>query len=406
MMQFKYTAVTYDGFEQSGMIEAEDKNDAIMKLRANYEIISSIKDAAKQEDFRTTLNFSKKIKDKTLALMCQQFGIILNAGMPITKTIELVSGQMDDEIIKTLLKEVNADVESGMTLADAFQLRGPQLPVSFVETVRAGEESGSLTKSFQRLGEFFEKKSKTGGKVKSALTYPIFVIIVAAVVMGIIMTVAVPMFTKTFEGMGAELPMPTKIVIAISDFFIHWGWVLVLVVIGLVAAYKWYCKQGDNIIAVDKIKLGMPIIGNITRMDCCSQFAATMSTMLSAGLPAIRAIEITGRAMPNRYIGSKIEEVAMDVEQGFTIGGSLRSKGIFPDLLNEMVTVGEETGSLEEVLHTIGDYYDNEVEVVTDRATKLLEPIIICVLAVFVVLIMLAVYAPLFSMYDSASLMS
>lgn len=400
MAIYKYKATTYDGIEETGTVKVKDQPEAIRQLKAEYEVISSLKEVREKEDFRDTLNI-RKIKEKNLALICEQFAIILKAGMPIIRTIEMVADQTDDKYIKQVLLDVAEDVEAGKGMADSFEERGPKLPVTFIETIRAGEESGSLDLAFSRMSVYFSKKSKTRDKVVSALTYPAFIVAVAVVVVAIIMIVAVPMFTEAFLELDIELPLATKIVIAVSNFFVHWGWVIALLIIGCIVALKFYERKPENKQQTDKIRLKLPILGKVHLMNGCSQFANTLSTLMAAGLPAMRAIEITGRAMSNRYLGDNVEETADDVQQGFQIGNSIRSKEIFPDLLTEMTSVGENTGSMEETLGVVGEYYDNEVENVTTRATKLLEPIIICVLAVVVVAILLSVYMPMFSMYDA-----
>lgn len=402
MALYKYKAVTREGYEETGEITADNKDQAIAALRGEYELVSEIKEVREKEDFRDTLKI-RKIKDKNLSLVCEQFGIILKAGLPIVRTIEMVAEQTEDKYLKGLLKTVAQDVAGGSGLADSFAERGPKLPITFIETVRAGEESGSLDEIFTRLSRYFGKKGKTREKVVSALTYPAMVVAVAVVVVAIINIVAVPLFTQAFDNIGAELPLPTRMVIAVSNFFVHWGWLLLVLILGVIIGLKLYERDPINKAKVDAFRLRIPITGKVRKMDACNQFANTLATMLAAGLPARRAIEITGRGMTNRFIGNQVEEVAYDLEQGFRIADSIRKRNIFPDLLTEMVGVGEETGELESTLEVVGDYYDNEVDVTTTRATKLLEPTIIIILAVIVLFILLAVYAPMFSMYDNVN---
>lgn len=400
MALFKFTAINSQGYEEVGTVEAGSQDEAMIKLRMEYRIVSEIKEFKEKEDFRDTLNI-RKLDLKKLTLLSQQISIILKAGMPIVKTLEMTAAQTEDKHLKAMIKGVAEDVSTGMGVADAFQKREPNLPVTFIETIRAGEESGTLDDSFEKMYVYLGKKASTKDKVVSALTYPLLVIAVAIVVIAIIMIVAIPKFTTAFASLGTELPLPTRMIIALSGFFTHAWWIILIIIVGLIVGLKVFERDPANKAYTDSIRLKLPIIGSVNKMNACSEFANTLSTMLSAGLPAIRAIEITAKAISNSYIGSKIAEVTSDLSTGMRIADSVRSKQVFPPLLTEMVAVGEETGEIEQTLRVVGDYYDNEVDIVTSRATKLLEPCIIAVLAVFVVLILLAVYAPMFSMYDS-----
>ena len=400
MKQYKYKVKNNKGVVSEGLTNAMTKEEAMAKLRQEYPVVVSLREYHDKEDFRDTLHI-RRVNEKNLSLVCEQFAIILKAGLPVLRAVEMVAQQTSDGFLKEILWGVAEDVAGGKRMADSFEERGPKLPLTFIETIRAGEESGALDVAFERLSNFFKKKSDTRAKVISALTYPAMVVGVAIVVIVIIMLVAVPQFTEAYESMGTELPLPTRMVIGISDFFVNWFWLLALIIIALIVALKVYERKPENKILTDGYRLRIPLIGRVHRMNACSQFSHTLSTMLYAGLPVVRALEITGRSMSNRFMGNTVMQTVEDVKQGFRIGKSLKSKKAFPDLLTEMTTVGEETGSMEQTLDVIGEFYDNEVDVVTTRAMKILEPTIICILAVFVLLILLAVYAPMFSMYDN-----
>jgi type IV pilus assembly protein PilC len=335
--------------------------------------------------------------------MCRQFSILLTAGLPIARTVELVGVRSENKALKQILATVAEDITAGYSLAGSFQARAKNLPASFIETIRAGEESGSLEMAFGRLSGFFEKKSNVAGKVRSALTYPIFVIIVAFIVIAIIMGYAVPVFTSTFMEMGIELPLPTRMLIAMSNFFKVATIPMILIIVLLIIIYKLLRKKENWAIKFDKIKLKLPLLGKINIMNTASQFANTFSTMLAAGIPAVRALGITARSLSNAYIIDEILKTVAMVEQGQSIGNAIREVKEMPELLVEMTAVGEDSGSMEHTLEVIGEYYDTEVEYVTNRAVKMIEPIIICLLAVFVVFILLSVYMPMFGMYDNIS---
>ncbi len=400
MVTYKYKALSRSGVEVTGVIKAHDRDDAVIKLKEEHRLILEMKEVMDLEFLRTkTEKF--KIKEKNLALMCQQFAILLKAGLPIAKTVELVGLRTEDRSLKRMLESIAEDVNAGYGLADSFGLRGEKLPTTFIETMRAGEEAGSLEIAFERLSGFFEKKSVISEKVRSALTYPIFVIIVAIIVIGIIMIYAVPVFTRTFEVMGIELPLLTRMVIAMSGFFKVSAIPMIILAVILTVSYRIYHNTAGGAIKIDKKKLSLPIVGRISIMNTASQFANTFSTMLAAGIPAVRALSVTAKSLTNAYITAEVLRCVEQVEQGYSIGASLKDVSELPELLIEMTAVGEESGSMEGTLRVIGDYYDQEVEFVTGRAVKLLEPAIICVLAVFVVFVLLSVYLPMFSMYGA-----
>ena len=400
MVTYKYKALSKGGIEVEGVIKAHDKNDAVIKLKAEYDIIVDIKEVAGLDLFQKKEG-TGKVKDKEIALMCQQFSILLTAGLPIARTVELVGVRSENKALKQILASVAEDVAAGYNLAGSFQMRAKILPLNFIETIRAGEESGSLEMAFGRLARFFEKKANISGKVKSALTYPIFVIIVAIIVVAIIMGYAVPVFTTVFQDMGVDLPLPTRMLIAMSNFFKIATIPIICIIVALILAYNLLKKKESWAIRFDKLKLKLPLLGKISIMNTASQFANTFSTMLAAGIPAVRALGITARSLPNAYFTDEILKTVGIVEQGYSIGNALRQVTEMPELLVEMTAVGEDSGSMEHTLEVIGDYYDTEVEYVTSRAIKLIEPVIISVLAALVAFILLSVYLPMFSMYDS-----
>lgn len=400
MITYKYEAISQSGVAITGIIKAIDKSDAIIKLKSECTIVNSLTEIKEKPSL-----FGRKgktnIKDKSLSLMCRQFSIILSAGIPIMRSVELVANQMNDRGMKRLLNSVSEDVAAGMSMSDSFNLRGPDLPPTLIETLKAGEASGALEETFMKLSEFYSKKSKVKSKVISALTYPAFVIGVAVIVIGIIMVFAVPTFARVFEGMGIELPLATRIIIGLSEFFANWFWLVLLILLVLIVGLRFYTKSASGGVKMAKFMLKLPLVGKIQLMNASSQFANTLATLLTAGLPAAHALGITGKTLSNKFLSLSVMESLEDVEAGYRIGTSLERRKAFPDLLVEMTGVGEESGSMETTLEVIGDYYDNEVEVTTNRAISLLEPIIICVLAIFVIIVLLSVYLPMFSLYDS-----
>ena len=398
MQTFQYRAISRDGARVRGVIEAFDEYDAVTRIRESCAVVTKITRVEERTTGKTEL-FVPKISEKALTVMCSQFAIILSSGLPVVRAVELIAGQTSDKTLKKILTQVAGDVSGGFGLAQSFESKGKGLPSTFIETVRSGEMSGTLDISFKRLQEYYDKASKTKAKVKNAMVYPIFTIVVAIVVVIIIMVVAVPTFTSSFASMGSELPLPTRMLIGMSDFFSKYILLLAGVAAGIVVGAKLIERREKGRLFFSKVKLKLPVLGKISVMKSASQFANTMSTLLSSGLPIIKAVEITGKVMDNYYIGQQILLQVPQLEEGKTLGVSLRKCKLLPELLIEMAGVGEETGTLESTLNVVGAYYDNETELASSKALTMLEPMIICFLAIVVCFILLSVYAPMFSMY-------
>lgn len=399
MKTFKYTARSSYGATVEGVVEANTQEEAVVQLKDDGYIVSSIEVSGSEHDIDLRIG-SQKTKDKTISVMCNQFAIILEAGLPIVRTLQLVAGQTEDKTLHEILENVADDVAAGYELAPSFEKHGPNLPATFIESVRAGEQSGNLSLVFQRLAEFYRKQSETSGKVKSAMVYPTFIMVVAVIVVAIIMIFAVPTFKTTFESMGNELPAPTQLMIDTSDFLTGWWWVIVLVAGSAYAAVQVAKRQSDDFrLKWSELGTKVPVIGNITTMSCSSQYASTMAVMMTAGLSASQAVDVTSRTIGNYYMGYQLSSIVPDLEAGRPLGEMLSKTKAYPQLVTEMTGVGEETGELEHTLEVVSDYYDFEVQEATARAIGMLEPITIVLLAGIVCVILLAVYLPMFSIY-------
>lgn len=401
MPTYKYEAAYASGETVDGVVEAASPAEAVAQIRQSCDIVLSMKEIPSAMARRDVLARFQKISAKSLALTCQQFAIILRAGLPLVQTVDLVAGQSTDKTLSQLLRQVSEDVSNGWSLSYSFEQRGQKLPVTFRETIRAGEESGDLVTAFARMADYFDRTAKTHAKAVSTMTYPIFVIIVGIIVIGIIMGYAVPAFTSTFESLGTELPWVTKALIAVSHFFSKYALVMVLAIALALLLLRLYGHTEKGGLQLSRLRLAIPIIGEIGRMAGASQFAHTMSAMLASGMPILQAIEVSGRAMTSACMAEEVLNTIPGVEGGRALGDCMADSRELPKMLVEMTAMGEATGSIESTLNVLAQYYDNEVSVRTDRALGLLEPIIICVLAVFVVFILFAVYVPMFDIYGS-----
>jgi type IV pilus assembly protein PilC len=401
MPTYRYEGAYAGGERVTGVVEAVSQTAAVAQIRQSCEVVLSLKEVPRAA-VRDPLARFQRISAKSLALTCRQFAIILKAGLPLVQTVDLVAEQCPDKALGRLLRQVSEDVSNGWSLSYSFAQRGERsLPVTFRETVRAGEESGDLLSSFARMAEYYRRMNKARESVVSALTYPAFVVAVAIVVVAIIMGYAVPTFTGMFQSMDVELPWVTVALIGVSNFFQRYALVLLGVMALAVFLLRLYglTEKGGAVLAGLQLKL--PLIGEVVRMSGASQFAHTMSTLLTAGMPILQAIEVSGRTMTNQCMSGEVMNILPGVEGGRPLGECMGYSKELPPMLVQMTAVGEATGSMESTLKVLAEYYDNEVEVRTKRALALLEPTIIVVLAIFVVFILMAVYLPMFSMYSA-----
>lgn len=405
MTTYRYKGMTSSGASVEGVVEAFDKNDAMMKAKENCRVLISVEPVSggKMNDLMNAdigdLISGGKIKPKALKLLCSQLAIELKAGLPLVSSLRLMAENEQDKKLKRILSEVADDVHAGNPLADSFAERGPGLPRTFIETVRAGEESGKLDETFERLHKYYENSDAVSTKVASALSYPIMLISVAVVVISIIMIFAVPVFEKSFASSGNELPLPTKILIAMSNFMVDNIILLIALVAALILILFFYGKSDQGRHAYARLALTFPGISIVNKMNGASQFSATLSTMLASGLPLVSAARITANTSDNLLICEDIEKAVTGVIEGNRLSDGISQSRWFPDLLKEMVTVGEETGRLEDTLNVISDYYVKEVDTAVKKALDILNPIITITLAMMVVFILLSVYLPIFSMY-------
>lgn len=397
MANYKYVAYSKNGEKVKGVVEALTKNEAVAKVKDLCPVVEEIKEIQGQ----VVQQKIQKVKIKELSLMCERFAIVLNVGLPLVQSVEMMANQTDDKNLKHILNEVHDDVAMGRSLTAAFSLRAEAFPSIFIETIRAGEETGDLSTSFKRLSTYFEKTSKMRQKVTSALTYPALVSVVGVIVMGIVMVVAVPSFTKAFASFGSELPGITRFVMWLSNFLSKYGLLFIIVGAALFIGIKLYSKTEKGQEFMAKTALQLPLVSQIVQMSNASQFAQTMSMMVLAGMPIIRGLEIAGRGMTNYVMRRDVLDCVAGIEAGRTMAFCLSQSEYLPKMLVEMTTIGESTGSLESTLNTVGDYYDNEVQIATGKALSAMEPAIIGVLAVFVMVILLSVYLPMFNMYGS-----
>ena len=391
------------GEEISGVLEAYDEFEAADQIRETCPVITKL--SKSESRVKIDLFAPLTISEKTLAILCSQFAVIIRSGIPIVHAVELIAEQTRDRGMKKILQEVAKDVGSGHGLAESYENKAKIMPLTFIETVRAGEESGTLEQSFDKLHAYFDKTGKMKAKLRTAMISPFVLAIVAVFVVVAVIMFAVPTFTSMFDEMGQELPWATRSLMSLYEFLHSYLAILAIGVVALIISLKLWSKKserGRRFFA--NLTLRIPRVGTLAIMNGASQFANTMATMLGAGLPAMRAVVITGRVMTNYVLGLSVAACAAGIEEGKRISDCIRESRWLPPMLVEMTGVGEESGSLEETLNTIGAFYDNEAQRLMNNAVALLEPIIIVILGLIVAFILIGLYTPMFGMYGGVGL--
>lgn len=404
MNTYKYSAISKDGAKVHGFLEAVDEYTAVSKIKLECPVVLSAEELKEQSGLSKFLNADiggKKVDIKALSVMCSQFSIILSSGVPVDAAIRMIASQTVDKKLKTMLEKAAEDVAQGSTMSDSFARNYPQLPVLFIETVRAGEISGTIDRSFATLQKYYEKNYQLSAKIKQATSYPLFVLAVAVVVLIVIMGFVMPKFTSMFDELGASIPAMTKVLILVSNFFAKW-WLLILFIIALLVILVEVWKHSDKgLYQWAELCLKFPVIGPINNLQACTEFSSTMSALLEAGMGVADSLEVTSKCMSNALHQKNVHGMVEKVQTGHMLGDVMKESGYFPQVLNEMTAVGEETGELAGTLGVIGDYYTNEYNFATQKAISKLEPTLLIFLALFAGFIVIALYLPMFTMYDA-----
>ncbi len=401
MASFSYVALEQSGKQKKGMIDAANEEAAKNALKAEGLIPVSVEvPNALNKEFNFTLG--KKVKARDLSIFCKQFGSILHAGVTVIQALQMMVDQTQNKYLRTALSNTAKLVEKGETLSDAMRQQEGIFPDILLNMVEAGEASGSLETSMERMAEQFEKDNKTSSMIKNAMIYPCVLLVVIIGVVALMLIKIIPGFEETFAEADTELPAITKIVMAMSRGLIHWWWVIVAIVIAIVVLLKIALKTERGAMLWGKFVLKVPLVGDLSTKSAAARLARTLSTLMSSGIPMVNAIEIVAKIMSNAVIRAAMNETKTDVERGVPLSQPLEASGVFPPLLYNMCAIGEETGNMEEMLTNAAEFYEEEVENATKAVMTVLEPCIILVMAAVVVPIMLAIMAPMLAIYSAA----
>lgn len=379
----------------SGEIEATSKQEAINNLRRRRIIIDSVKGKSKEIKLPS---LKKGVSVKDLSIFTRQFSTMVNAGLPLVQCLDILGKQTESDFFKKAILEVMADVEGGSTLAEGLGRHKAVFSDLYSNMVDAGETGGILDVILSRLAVYLEKADALQRKVKSAMTYPTIVFVVAGGATIFMLLFVIPVFAKMFSDFGGTLPTPTRVVMGISDFMRDYWWALLLGVAVLTWAYKMARKNPKGARAIDAFMLKVPVVGNVLRKSSVARFTRTLGTLISSGVPILQGLDITARTAGNLVITEAIEETRTSISQGDTISEPLKKCDVFPPMVVQMIAVGEQTGALDEMLNKIADFYDDEVDTAVEQLTAAIEPIMIVVMGVLVGGMLVAMYLPMFKM--------
>jgi type IV pilus assembly protein PilC len=400
MPTFAFSGRTRTGQSITGERVADSMDGAMAVLRREQIVVTKIHPTKARAEAKAKAPKGKSVPSKNLAIFTRQFSVMIDAGLPLVQCLDILGKQEPNKNFSAVILKVREDVEAGAALADSMKRHPKAFDALYSNMIAAGEAGGILDTILKRLATYIEKNVKLKGEVKSAMIYPVAVIVIATLVVGAILWKVIPTFASLFSGLGAQLPLPTRVVMAASDIVVAWGW-LMLICVGLAGwmVKRYYSTEGGRRL-IDKVMLKTPVLGNIIRKVSVARFCRTLSTLLASGVPILDGLDITARTSGNAIIEDAILLTRAGIERGETISGPLRETNVFPSMVVQMINVGETTGALDAMLSKIADFYEEEVDSAVAGMLTLLEPIMIAFLGVVVGGIVIAMYMPIFDLIN------
>ena len=400
MPAFVWKGKNRDGKAVSGERSGDTKEAVMAVLRREQILVSSVKEKGKE---MVLPKFGGGVPAKDLAIFVRQFSVMIDAGLPLVQCLEILGTQQENKTFAKILQQTRMDVESGSTLADAMRKHPKAFDELFVNMIAAGEAGGILDTILKRLAVYIEKAVKLRAQVKGAMVYPIAVLGIAAIVIAVILWKVIPTFAAMFEGLGAQLPLPTRIVIAASNWFVRiLPFLVIFIVAGVFLFKRYYATYGGRRV-VDRIILKLPVLGVLMQKIAVARFCRTLATLISSGVPILDGLEITARTAGNAIIEDAIMTVRKGVEGGLTLAQPLKETQVFPNMVVQMIGVGEQTGALDAMLSKIADFYEEEVDQAVANLLTLMEPVMILFLGTTVGGIVISMYLPLFDLISKLS---
>ncbi len=392
---------TVGGEIQSGELTFDSQEEVLATLRKKRIIITSVRE--KKQDIKLAMpSFGSPVSTRDLAIFTRQFATMINAGLPLVQCLDILSKQTEKEAFRTIIAQTMREVEAGTTLAEAMAKKENQKVFDelFVNMVEAGEAGGILDEILQRLATFIEKAEALKRKIQSAMVYPAVVMTVAILATAFMLVFIIPTFARMFTAFGGDLPLPTKIVMGLSSFLRSFWWAILGSIVGFAFAIRRYYQSERGHMQIDRLLLKVPVLGDVLRKGSVARFTRTLGTLISSGVPILTGLEITARTAGNRVIQEAIMAARASIREGETISAPLRQSNVFPPMVVQMISVGEETGALDDMLTRIADFYDSEVDTAVDSLTSLIEPVMIVFMGTVVGGMVIAMYLPMFKLIN------
>src|SRR5687767_10972547 len=397
MPLYEYTARSSTGQIQKGQIEAQNTDEVTAHVRKNRMLLVSVRQAPKAIKF----GMGPRIKTRDIVIFTRQFATMINAGLPLVQSLTILAQQTENKALQEVTRAVVYDVEAGNTLADAFAKHPKAFTDLYVNMVAAGEAGGILDTILLRLATFLEKNDALVRKVKGAMVYPGVIMAVAGIAIAVLLVFVIPTFSEMFASAGMELPLPTRVVIALSDFLIGFWWAILGLIGAMVFGIRKYYGTPVGRKNLDSMLLRAPVLGDIIRKSAVSRFTRTLGTLISSGVSILDGLEITAKTSGNRVVHDAVMDSRASIAGGETIAAPLERSKVFPPMVISMIAVGEQTGGLDEMLAKIADFYDEEVDVAVSALLSLMEPVMIVILGVIVGGMVIAMYLPIFDMMNA-----
>jgi type IV pilus assembly protein PilC len=395
MPTFEWKGTGRNGQTAQGTLVADSKDAVVATMRRQQIVVTAVKEKGKEI---AVPKVGGKVPPQLLAIFTRQFSVMIDAGLPLVQCIEILGSQQENKNFKRALIAIRQDVESGSSLADAMRKHPKVFNDLFTNMVAAGEAGGILDTILQRLATYIEKAVKLNSQVKSAMIYPVAVISIAIIVVAVILWKVIPVFASLFQGLGATLPLPTRVVIALSHFIGDYWWLIIGTIVAAWFAIGRYHQTPKGKRVIDGIVLKMPVLGDLMRKIAVARFCRTLATLTSSGVPILDGLQITARTSGNSIVEDAIMATRKSVEEGKTISEPLGDTDVFPSMVVQMIAVGEQTGALDTMLTKIADFYEDEVDTAVAGLMKLLEPVLIAFLGVAIGGIVIAMYMPMFTL--------
>lgn len=398
MPYFAYTAIDASGRQVKATIEADNEALVLSKLRDQSLQVVDLKETKRRSGVRIGKG---KMKPKSLVVFSRQFATMIDAGIPILRCLDILAGQTKDPVLKPAIEAVVVDVKGGLALNEALAKHPSVFNKLYVNMIRAAELGGILDTILDRLAGFLEYESEVRAKIKSAMMYPVLVLIFSQVMLFVLFSFVLPKFKEIFNGMDVELPAITAALFSMGDFMSKFWWVILLAMGGFVFGLKMWGRTPRGRYQLDFFKLKFPIVGELSLKMSVARFCRTFGTLINSGVPMMRSLEIVGETLNNLVLSQAIDNTRISIREGTKLSAPLAASGLFPTMVTHMIDVGEESGRLSEMLVKVGDFYDSEVEATVKGLTSMIEPMLIIFLGVVVGFIAISVMTPIFKLVNS-----